>query len=147
MNFYFSFFFLVLILFGCNKQHEISQTFENKTTTDDLIQLTNTEAGLGYYKSSIVVMENIGIYQAWIHIPVAINKSLNSIDKSTEMLIEIDCFKREIRKIKTTDSSGNVILALQDDKWDKPPPTTDSYKLIIAICKGKIRGLSGSEEL
>lgn len=122
---------IAFALVACNKQ----QSTEEKTTdkkVEDLIFVSDKDNSFGYYKSSIVKVNNN--LHVWLHMPKANQSSTKEIERLSKLLIEISCDTHELKLLKATDTLGKELSLTSNEKWDNPSPASDFYQVIIKVC-------------
>lgn len=123
---------LLLCLTGCDNNQPADKVAKAKKN-DDLVFIADKNNSLGYYKSSLIkVNENLNV---WLHMPKADRDSKEEMARLSEILVEISCNMHQIKILKTTDFEGKVISDASDEKWDTPSPASFFYSVIINICE------------
>jgi hypothetical protein len=120
-----------ITLVACNKQQNTEEKSVDKKT-EDIIYISDKDVSFGYYKSSIIKVNNN--LNVWLHIPKANQSSKKEIERMSEVLLEISCEKHQLRMLKITDTIGNEIAFAGDEKWKTPSPASEYYKVIIKVC-------------
>jgi hypothetical protein len=127
------FIFFSILLTGCNKQIESIKKDLIDRNTNDLVMVGDKKINIGYYKSSILKIDDV--VQVWLHLPGADKNSKNELGKMSDFLVEISCKSHKLRIMKFTDTEGNKLLNQVEDEWNSPSPADDFYQVILKVCE------------